>query len=395
MAKTIVFCADGTWNGPDQDDQVQDGHAPTNGQGLQAQLTNVCKLFAWLSGDLQPKGAAWGGLEMEKVLVDAATGQRVQIAKYVHGVGDSTKLPDRIVGGAVGVGVTARIARGYTYISRNYVAGDRIVIVGFSRGAYTARALAGLIAGEGLLRPELAAEGDDTRFDTAAAAWYRWRYGRDSLFQKALDFGTELLEWRSAFGKARQLTADSFVPVKIAAVAVWDTVGALGIPLYDGADERADVFQFCDRTLSPKVRAGYHAVSYDEQRVDFTPTLWDAREGVTQMLFAGAHADVGGGYPLARDESLLGHTSLAWMCDRLEAEGVSFAHRVADLYPGSPFGPSHQPWTESVWQFGRRALRGGADFLALPPHASLVERVKKGVAYTVLPSGAQEAPRAL
>jgi uncharacterized protein (DUF2235 family) len=344
MSKTIVFCADGTWNGPDKDDLAPDGHAPTNDSGCGPQLTNVCKLFAWLSGDLQPEGTSWGGLEMEKTMVEPGSGQTVQIAKYIHGVGDTTKLPGRIVGGAFGVGVTARIARGYTFISRNYVEGDRIVIAGFSRGAYTARALAGLIAGEGLLKPELVASDDDTRFDTAAAAWFRWRYGNDNLFQKILDFGAELVEWRAAFADARQLSADSFVNVKITAVAVWDTVGAMGIPAYRGAGV-ADLFRFCDTTLNENIALGVHAVALDEQRETFSPTLWDDDPRLTQALFPGGHCDVGGGYP----EPGLSDTPLSWFVDRLQQSDVGLRF---DLNPPcsvkqNPCDLRHCAWVEN------------------------------------------------
>ncbi len=123
---------------------------------------------------------------MEKVL-SRADGATVQMANYVHGVGNSAQLLDKIAGGAFGVGVTARIVHGYTYLSRNQVDGDRIVIVGFSRGACTPRALAGLVAGQGLLRPELAAANDNSRYDTAVAAWYRRRHGSETTFQKIMD----------------------------------------------------------------------------------------------------------------------------------------------------------------------------------------------------------------
>ncbi len=360
MSKTIVFCADGTWNGPDKDDTVPDGHAPTDDQGCEPQLTNVCKLFAWLQGDLQPHGTSWGGLEMEKALLDPGSGQAVQVAKYIHGVGDSTKLPDRIVGGAFGVGVTARIARGYTYISRNYVAGDRIVIVGFSRGAYTARALAGLIAGQGLLKPEFVAADDNTRFDTAAAAWFRWRYGRDNLFQKLLDFGAELVEWRSAFSRARHLADDSFVPVTVTAVAVWDTVGALGIPAYR-ASGVADMFRFCDTALSKNIGIGVHAVALDERREPFTPTLWDDDLRVTQALFPGGHCDVGGGYP----DHGLSDTPLSWVADRLQHSDVGLQlnlHAPCEVH-ADPCGLRHCAWVENPAWFalglGSRAFRHG------------------------------------
>ena len=170
MPKTIVFCADGTWNGPGEKASNGDGNTPKDTAGCEPQLTNVCKFFAWLDGALQPDGSGWGGEEMEKVLA-GADGKPVQIAKYIHGVGNSPQLVDKVAGGVFGVGVIARIARGYTYISRNFVPGDSIVIVGFSRGAYTARALAGLIAGQGLLRPDLAAADDNTRYDQLVASF--------------------------------------------------------------------------------------------------------------------------------------------------------------------------------------------------------------------------------
>ena len=341
MPKTIVFCADGTWNSPSMGEGAPDGHAPPGGSACAPQTTNVCKLFAWLSGDLQPDGTAWGGLEMEKTLVDASSKEVLQVAKYIHGVGDSSKLPDKIAGGAFGVGVTARIARGYTYISRNYVQGDRIVIVGFSRGAYTARGLAGLIAGEGLLKPELVAAEDKTRFATAAAAWFRWRYGRDNLFQKILDFGTELIEWRGAFENARELSDASFVPVNITAVAVWDTVGSMGIPAYQGG-RVADLFRFCDTSLHTSIALGVHAVALDEKRLPFTPTLWDADLRVTQALFPGGHCDVGGG----NAEHGLSDTPLNWVVDRLQQAdvGVRFElHPPCEVQP-KPCDLRHCEW---------------------------------------------------
>jgi hypothetical protein len=346
MPKTIVFCADGTWNGPDEDSTKADGHAP-GANGCDPALTNVCKLFAWLDGDLQPAGAKWGGVEMDKVLLDAQ-GKPAQVAKYLHGVGNSKQLLDKVAGGAFGVGVTARIARGYTYVSRNYEAGDRIVIVGFSRGAYTARALAGLIAGEGLLRPELVAADDDTRYDTAAAAWYRWRHGKATTFQKIVDGITEFAELHSAFSKAKTLNDDSFIPVEIAAVAVWDTVGSLGIPIYH-AGAAIDLFRFCDTALSPKIKLGVHAVALDELRKPFEPTLWDASPSVVQAVFPGGHCDIGGGYA----EHGLSDGPLLWVVDRLQHPDVGLRfglHPPVDV-TSDPLGPRHRAWDGSaLWE---------------------------------------------
>ncbi|MGF6721334.1 hypothetical protein P3T43_000681 [Paraburkholderia sp. GAS41] len=346
MSKTIVFCADGTWNGPDEQPSKSDGNTAEGTQSCEPQLTNVCKLFAWLAGDLQPAGTDWGGAEMERSLSDAS-GAPCQIAKYVHGVGNSQQLLDKVAGGAFGVGVVARIARGYTYISRNFVPGDSIVIVGFSRGAYTARALAGLISGEGLLRPDLAALDDDTRYDTAVAAWYRWRHGHETTVQKIADGFIELLEIHSAFSNAQKLDDSSFVPAKITAVAVWDTVGSLGIPIYH-AGAAIDLFRFCDTAMSPNISLGVHAVSLDEQRKPFEPTLWDPNPNLIQAVFPGGHCDVGGGYP----DHGLSDGPLLWVVDRLQHPdvGLKFTlHPPVDV-KSDPLAARHREWVGSpMW----------------------------------------------
>jgi hypothetical protein len=345
MSRTIVYCADGTWNDPGEPPSKSDGNSPEGTGGCEPQLTNVCKLFAWLAGDLQPPGRGWGGAEMEKTLADAG-GTPTQIAKYIHGVGDSNQLLDKVAGSAFGLGVVGRIARGYTYISRNFVPGDRIVICGFSRGAYTARALAGLIAGEGLLRPDFAAKDDDTRYDTAVAAWYRWRH-REATLQEIADGFTELLAIHLAFPNARRLDADSFVPANIAAVAVWDTVGTLGIPIYY-AGPGIDIFRFRDTALSPEIGLGVHAVALDELRKPFEPTLWDASPNVEQAIFPGGHSDVGGGYP----EHGLSDGPLSWVIDRLQHSDVGLEFTLdppVEVKP-EPLAARHEEWAGNpVW----------------------------------------------
>jgi uncharacterized protein (DUF2235 family) len=344
MPKMIVFCADGTWNGPGNADQAQDGCSP--------QLTNVCKLFGWLQG---ASNRPWGSPEMEKVLADA-NGVPIQIAKYIHGVGDSPVVLEKVAGGAFGVGVVARIARGYTYVSRNYVLGDSISIVGFSRGAYTARALAGLILSQGLLKPELATDVAD-KYDNAVEAWCRYRHGTDStLVQRILDGIFEFHNiWDNHF-KEKQLTDADFVPVtSLAAVAVWDTVGALGIPLYTGDGIRRDVFNFCDTKLSEKVALGLHAVSLDEQRKTFEPTLWDSALNVTQALFPGGHCDVGGGYA----EHSLSDVPLLWFVDRLQHPDVGLkldANPPTTVTPDAG-GCAHAEWKKPPWPILGAAAR--------------------------------------
>jgi len=152
MPKNIVFCADGTWNGPSDRTgaSVLDGD-DSHGEISDTDVTNVVKLFSNLDGVNTPESAKLKN-EIEKV-VTAPDKTVQQVAKYLHGVGDSNNPAIKVLGGVLGFGVIERIVRGYTFVSRHYVPGDKIYIVGFSRGAYTARALGGMICKVGLLNP--------------------------------------------------------------------------------------------------------------------------------------------------------------------------------------------------------------------------------------------------
>src|SRR5689334_13337454 len=149
MSKQIIFCADGTWNGPGDSSATDIDSTAQQDPIAESEVTNVVKLFVNLRGQVTAETQALKN-ETETVCRDAA-GNALQVAKYLHGVGDSKNPVMKVLGGMFGVGVIARIVRGYTYISRNYEPGDSIHIAGFSRGAYTARALAGMIAKVGLL----------------------------------------------------------------------------------------------------------------------------------------------------------------------------------------------------------------------------------------------------
>jgi uncharacterized protein (DUF2235 family) len=335
MEKNIIFCADGTWNNPNQDHDGDEVADPTN----------VYKLFLCLDGMDLP-AALLTANEQEKELANEGT--TLQIAKYINGVGDSRNPIGRIIGGAFGAGVISRIVRGYTFISRNYEPGARIFIVGFSRGAYTARALAGLIASEGVLTPQLTMD-KERAYRAGAEAWYQYR-------QKTAPKSKLARLWEVAcdlprFLSEKSLKATDFVPVdEIAAVAVWDTVGALGIPRFKG-NGRVDAFRFCDTKLSKKVIRGFHAVALDEQRCDFEPTLWDPAPNVKQVLFPGAHCDTGGGYPMIGNESGLSDGGLRWMMDQLTEAGVRFSTREPYQITPSHLGIAHKPWRQSPWNY--------------------------------------------
>jgi uncharacterized protein (DUF2235 family) len=343
MAKRIIFCADGTWNGPEEETNVNaidddDAHGEPD-----AQITNVVKLFANLAGSPTSETLALHE-EQERVLF-APAGKTVQVAKYMHGVGDSSNAIKKVLGGVFGLGVIARIVRGYTFISRHYEPGDEIHITGFSRGAYTARALGGLISGVGLLnRATYDANDKKEAYRLGLAAWCRNKSVALNGAGKLTDLANNVIGFVAGMF-ARQLPKDGLIEnVPIKSIAVWDTVGSLGIPVY-AADGRFDVFRFTDTALSPKVQRGFHAMAIDELRADFPVTRWDDRIGIRQVWFAGAHSDVGGGY--AANECGLSDLALDWVMRQLHEVGVLFSTPLTHV-PNTQQGDAqlHEPWAK-------------------------------------------------
>ena len=149
----------------------------------------------------------------------------------------------------------------------------------------------------------------------------------------------------------------------------------MGIPAFAADHDRLDLFRFADTRLSPKVACGFHAVSVDEARQDFDPTLWEADPRIVQALFPGAHADVGGGYP-AGLESGLSDGALAWMQERLAGQGLRFAGTPAWVPAPAAGGPAHRPWAHFPWTHlptGARVLPAG-----LGLHRSVLDRMAAG-----------------
>jgi hypothetical protein len=373
MPKTIIFCADGTWDGPSQ-----------TGPETAAGTSNVYKLYLNLAGN-PTLGEPALDKEQEKTLA-APDGTPLQVAKYINGVGDSGNALTRLLGGAIGAGLIERIVRGYTFISRNYRQGDAIIVNGFSRGAYTARALAGLIVANGLLDATKLDLTDRTgAYRLGSAVWYAHLH---TVRHANTDRLGRLQEWVIDLPGffAQPPAPDQMIPVTIDAVGVWDTVGALGIPQYTADDHGLDAFKFADTMLSPRVGRGIHAVSVDERRADFTPTLWDPDPRITQVLFPGAHSDVGGGSPLTNNESGLSDASLIWMTAQLEAAGVRFADPPAYLAHPSYSGPSHTPWTRAPWTLLPTSQR------AIPPGLAVSESLVARLAAGPVVAGPGTAP---
>jgi uncharacterized protein (DUF2235 family) len=345
VAKTIIFCADGTWNGPEDasGESVLDGGDIANDLNATS-LTNVVKFFANVAGTTTAESLALKN-ESEKLLMDSS-GKVVQVAKYLHGVGDSTNPFDKVLGGVFGVGIISRIVRGFTFLSRYYEPGDFIHICGFSRGAYTARALGGVIAQVGLLDPKTYDSNAKIQaYRLGVAAWAKAKTIQLNGKSKLTDVAKDLIAGVEEL-LATSLKPDNLIPnVPLSSICVWDTVGSLGIPEYvKGA--RADLFRFVDTGLSNKVALGFHAMALDEQRCDFPVTKWDARAGITQMWFVGAHSDVGGGY--APSESRLSDTALQWMTTNLAGQGIRLVAPMSYLpdISNAISQSIHTPWTK-------------------------------------------------
>lgn len=262
----IVVCADGTWNRPEEDIEKD---FPTN----------VLKM----ARAIRPSTAALK-----------------QHVFYDWGLGS---YHDRATAGATGRGIHKNILDGYRYIVQNYAEGDRIYLFGFSRGAYTVRALSGLINNCGILKRPQAA--------LISNAWKIYK----SPQKKNHPDGEAAVQFRNAH--AHPSKAVHFI-------GVWDTVGALGVPFsLMGLFERHD--EFYDTKMGPNVAFARHALAIDEQREDFEPTVWSSRPGVDlkQVWFAGVHADIGGSYPPDKDSGIrASDTPLAWMLDEAEAQGL-------------------------------------------------------------------------
>jgi uncharacterized protein (DUF2235 family) len=267
--KRIVLCFDGTWNTPADDAIPEDERVETN----------VRRFF--------------------RSVAPAADGT-LQDAWYNEGVG-SDRL-NRLAGGAFGAGLDQHIIDGYRHLVDTYEDGDEVYVLGFSRGAYTARSLVGMIRNCGLVRPKFAA----LRVPVAFGIYRTRQDGPDSAVARA---------FRSTFSRA----------IRVRFLGVWDTVGALGIPgpfleRVDGA-----LYQFHDTRLSAIVDRAYHALALDEHRSDYAATLWDEDLAPGQVLeqrwFPGAHSDVGGGYPDRR----LSDLALRWMPDRAAEAGLEVA----------------------------------------------------------------------
>ncbi|GAA4509228.1 DUF2235 domain-containing protein [Hymenobacter ginsengisoli] len=280
MSKRLIVLCDGTWNKAENLDRRK------------RKPTNVMKMVR----AIQP------------VTLDGT----VQVTYYDEGVGNNPGL-DRWLGGGVGAGLDRNIREAYRFLLYNYTAGDAVFFFGFSRGAYTVRSLAGFIQHLGLL--------PKTRdfFVPEAYALYRQR-------PPAEEDQTAWQQQVAAFRATHQVQT-----IAVDFVGVWDTVGALGLPLSWFTLFNRRRYQFHDARLSPIIRHAYHALAIDEQRRPFQPSLWEnpgPEQVLEQRWFAGVHTNVGGGY----EHDGLANCTLHWMKNKAVAQGLGVDEEFLRFY---------------------------------------------------------------
>ncbi len=237
----------------------------------------------------------------------------------------------------MGRGINRQIRRAYGYLASRYRQGDRIVLMGYSRGAFAARSLAGVLDRVGLLRSECATERN------IRTAYRHYELTPDST--------------------AAQVFAREHCHAEIAVemVGVWDTVKALGarVPVLWRVTEKRHAFH--NHQLSHVVRHGFQALALDETRAVFEPEMWTCPEGwdgrVEQVWFRGAHGDVGGqlgGFDAARP---LANISLVWMLERMEACSVPLPNGWRNRFLLDAGAPMVGPWRQLGKFFLFRARR--------------------------------------
>ncbi len=316
MSRNLVVCCDGTNN------------------EIAGDATNVLRLYRMLVRDEQ------------------------QIAFYDGGVGTIPNA-DRITSwgrcislgfdSAMGLSIRHHFLNAYRFIVRHYQPGDKIFLVGFSRGAYTARAVAGAIQMFGVLRPELE--------DLSELLWAT--YSGENPKSVAKFQGGAVFRKAFAVQNSTAGTSADDLGVKIHCVGVWDTVSAFGTVW----DMRS--LPYTDH--NPSIQHVRHAMAIDEHRSmfaakPFLPHNWSQHLSFKQVWFAGVHSDVGGGYPeLSKEkphvqEAALSKVSLEWMLRELIAldlkiDPVQRKHLTnagPDHPPADPLGMRHES-LEKQW----------------------------------------------
>ncbi|EEU46562.1 uncharacterized protein NECHADRAFT_38858 [Fusarium vanettenii 77-13-4] len=313
--KRLIACCDGTWM--DSDNGYEEPGLLTGEGTLQvpSNVTRISRCFKRRCSD-----------------------GKLQIINYESGVGTGSNMLDSITGGAFGLGLSERMRETYSYLCANYTDGDEIILVGYSRGAFTVRSVAGMVGALGLLTREGVEHfypifkdmqhwmDDDYEDPFPNIPFPNKPKGKDAatVYRAQLE--------KLGYTRVRHDNGQGDL-IKIKAVCVWDTVGSLGIPRWH------------DTSLSDKIEHAFQALALDETRPPFSPAVWERRPenrlttDLRQVWFPGNHANCGGGW----EDQGIANCTLAWMMDQLASVGVEFDlpslercfQQTADFYKAS------------------------------------------------------------
>lgn len=241
-----------------------------------------------------------------------------------------------------GRGINRQIRRAYGYLASRYRPGDRIFLMGYSRGAYAVRSLAGVIDLVGLLKAEHATVRNIRQI-------YR-HYECTPTTDAARVFAAAHCHDR----------------VEIEMIGVWDTVKSLGLNMPVLWRWSAPRHAFHNHHLGASVKRGYHALARDETRVAYAPVMWETPPGwegeLVQMWFRGTHGDVGGHLSGAHESRPLSNIPLVWMLEQAQAAGLPLPEGWQERFPQDPNAPSIGLFSGfGRWFITRRARRIGFD----------------------------------
>ena len=284
-----------------------------------------------------------------------------QVVFYQAGIGSTGNLFDKVVGGATAQGLSENIRSAYTFVALNYSKGDEIFLFGFSRGAFTARSIAGLIDGVGLLTKSgldyLAEVFKD--FENRENPNYRPAYPNTPIEDKPSTLDPR---YQAELVKKGLTRVDIYIKV----VGVFDTVGSLGIPRIHWLErlqlqtKSTKEYLFYDTALNNHIENAFQALALDEHRAAFIPAIWEKPRGnetnLRQVWFSGVHSNIGGGYADQGQANI----TLAWMMSQTSPFIDFDEHYILDQYDENM---NHYEETEQEprpWSFGKiyRSLTG-------------------------------------
>lgn len=290
--KRIIILIDGTWN-------------------LEAENANTNVAL------LDPGNKTVAG---NKLILEQGADKIKQVVHYHCGIGANQTGLKHWLGGALGFGLKDLVLEAYESLAGDFESGDDVIVLGFSRGAYAARALAGMIGASGIVKTASP--------ENKEAAWANYRIIPKNGFRADASGSTAVKTMSDMKTRGEVHSAN-----RVKCVGVWETVGSYGVPAgFGGLSQLGRYFAqatlgFHDTSFGDHVDIGLHALGVDERRRPFVPTFWTIAKGqkprghVEQTWFAGDHGGVGGGHP----DTGLSNEALIWMIARLQAlAGVEF-----------------------------------------------------------------------